>query len=121
MEDEQTKRQHQVLRHTLGATAAQDTLVYEESDERFNVGVGRTRDRKYILIECGSHTTTEYRYVEADLPTMEFRILAERFAVDDETAFQMLVKSSQDTNMKLTAVARWLTENAGVGARPTTS
>jgi ANTAR domain/GAF domain len=50
-------------------------------------------------------------------------ILAERFSVDDETAFQMLVKSSQDTNMKLTAVARWLTENAGsrMNARPGTS
>ena len=46
-------------------------------------------------------------------------ILAERFSVDDETAFRMLVKSSQDTNMKLTAVARWLTENAGAAkARP---
>ena len=43
-------------------------------------------------------------------------ILAERFSVDDETAFRMLVKSSQDTNMKLTAVAQWLTENAGTGA-----
>jgi hypothetical protein len=43
-------------------------------------------------------------------------ILAERFSVDDETAFRMLVKSSQDTNMKLTAVAKWLTENAGTGA-----
>ncbi|NMO93090.1 GAF and ANTAR domain-containing protein [Actinomycetospora sp. TBRC 11914] len=43
-------------------------------------------------------------------------ILAERFGVDDDTAFQMLVKSSQDTNMKLTAVAQWLTENTG-GAR----
>jgi hypothetical protein len=39
-------------------------------------------------------------------------ILAERFSVDDDTAFQMLVKSSQDTNMKLTAVAQWLTESA---------
>jgi ANTAR domain-containing protein/GAF domain-containing protein len=50
-------------------------------------------------------------------------ILAERFSVDDETAFQMLVKSSQDTNLKLTAVARWLTENAGskaARARPGT-
>ena len=38
-------------------------------------------------------------------------ILMERFTIDDESAFQMLVKSSQDTNMKLTAVARWLTES----------
>ncbi|MBE7182618.1 MAG: S9 family peptidase, partial [Terriglobus roseus] len=78
VEDEQTKRQHQIYRHTLGATADQDTLVYEDTDERFNVGVGRTRDRKYIFIECGSHTTTEYRYVEANTPTEEFRIIAER-------------------------------------------
>lgn len=39
-------------------------------------------------------------------------ILAERFSVDDETAFQMLVKSSQDTNLKLTAVAQWVAESA---------
>lgn len=35
-------------------------------------------------------------------------ILIERFKIDDEGAFQMLVRTSQDTNMKLTKVARWL-------------
>jgi ANTAR domain/GAF domain len=40
-------------------------------------------------------------------------ILMERFSIDDEAAFQMLVKSSQDTNMKLTEVARWLTSEVG--------
>jgi hypothetical protein len=46
-------------------------------------------------------------------------ILRERFKVDDEGAFQMLVKSSQETNMKLTAVAQWLTEDTGPDqARP---
>jgi hypothetical protein len=40
-------------------------------------------------------------------------ILMERFSLDDESAFQMLVKSSQDTNMKLTDVARWLTSEVG--------
>jgi len=38
-------------------------------------------------------------------------VLRERFKVDDEGAFQMLVKSSQDTNVKLTAVARWLLDD----------
>ena len=32
-------------------------------------------------------------------------ILAERFGVDNDDAFRMLVTSSQDTNLKLTAVA----------------
>lgn len=42
-------------------------------------------------------------------------ILMERFKVDDEAAFQMLVKSSQETNMKLTAVAHWLTDTVTGG------
>ena len=40
-------------------------------------------------------------------------ILMERFSLDDKGAFQMLVKSSQETNMKLTEVARWLTSEVG--------
>ncbi|MEJ2863659.1 GAF and ANTAR domain-containing protein [Actinomycetospora flava] len=39
-------------------------------------------------------------------------ILMERFTVDDDEAFQMLVNSSQDTNMKLVDVAHWLVEEA---------
>jgi hypothetical protein len=43
-------------------------------------------------------------------------ILMERYAVDADHAFQMLVRSSQDTNMKLTDVARWLTTDGRKGA-----
>lgn len=39
-------------------------------------------------------------------------ILMERFGVDADTAFTLLVRSSQDTNVKLLDVARWLTANA---------
>jgi hypothetical protein len=46
-------------------------------------------------------------------------ILMERFKVDDEDAFQMLVKSSQDTNLKLTAVAAWLTREVRASASTT--
>ena len=35
-------------------------------------------------------------------------ILMERFSVDCDEAFQMLVRSSQETNVKLVEVARWL-------------
>ena len=37
-------------------------------------------------------------------------ILMERFAVDGDEAFAMLVRSSQDTNLKLNDVARWLVD-----------
>jgi hypothetical protein len=45
-------------------------------------------------------------------------ILMERFTLDDEGAFQMLVTSSQDTNMKLTSVARWLIADVGASRDP---
>ncbi len=80
VEDEGTKRQHRVYRHLLGQPQAQDALVFDEPDERFNVGVGRSRDRKYLLLECGSHTTSECHYLEADTPTANFRLIAPRIA-----------------------------------------
>jgi hypothetical protein len=47
-------------------------------------------------------------------------ILMERFKIDDEAAFQMLVRTSQDTNMKLTKVACWLTTEQSHPTRPST-
>ena len=40
-------------------------------------------------------------------------ILMERFKINDDAAFRMLVTSSQDTNMKLNAVAQWLCDSIG--------
>lgn len=45
-------------------------------------------------------------------------ILMERYAVDSEQAFQMLVRSSQDTNLKLVDIARWLTTDGRREADP---
>jgi oligopeptidase B len=77
-EDEVTKRHDHVFRHRLGDSAAQDVVVYEEKDERFNVGVDKTRDCKYLLIESGSHTTSEWRFLSAYTPEGEFRVIAPR-------------------------------------------
>ncbi len=81
-EDEVTKRHNHLYRHTLGEPVAEDVLVFDETDERFNLGVGKTRDRRYIVLEVGSHTTSEGRFLPADTPTGEFRMIAPR--VDDQ-------------------------------------
>ncbi|MHB1021098.1 MAG: S9 family peptidase [Acidobacteriaceae bacterium] len=82
VEDDATKRHYRLYRHTLGSPQSADVLVYEEPDERFNLGAGRTRDGKYILLEIGSHITTEYRFLAADNPTGEFQRIAPR--IDDQ-------------------------------------
>jgi oligopeptidase B len=78
VEDEETKRQFQVFRHVVGRPQAEDSLVYEEGDERFNVGVGRTRDKKYIMLESASHTTSEEQFLLADQPEARWTVIEPR-------------------------------------------
>ncbi len=78
VEDEEQKRQFQLYRHTLGSLHDRDVLVYEESDERFNIGAGKTRDGKYLLLESASHTTAEQRFLSADDPAGIWTLIAER-------------------------------------------
>lgn len=84
-EDEQTKRQDKLWRHTIGGAPESDVLVYEEADERFNLGVGRTRDGQFLLMEAGSHTTSETRFLEASRSDGGFRILAPRMEEQEYT------------------------------------
>ena len=78
VEDEEQKRQFQLFRHTLHAPHATDVLVYQDDDERFNIGAGRTRDGKFIILESGSHTTSECQFLSADRPTGEFTLISPR-------------------------------------------
>ena len=61
-----------------GPIRATDTSSTKIPDERFNVGVELTRSRQYLLIESGSHTTSEWRYLRADQPQGEWNLIAPR-------------------------------------------
>ena len=78
VEDEEQKRQYQLYRHTLGTPHSDDALIYEEADERFNIGAGRTRDHQYIILESASHTTSEEQFLPSDDPTGPWRLLQPR-------------------------------------------
>ncbi len=78
VEEESTKRPYRIYRHALGRSA--HDLVYEEKDEAFNVGVFKTRSLRYLVLGIGSHTTSEARYLPADQPTAEWKVVAPRIA-----------------------------------------
>ncbi len=61
-------RPHQVWRHRLGAAVSSDTLVWEEPDERFYLDARSTKDGEYVVLQAGSHATTEVRLVPASSP-----------------------------------------------------
>ncbi|HEY1985128.1 MAG TPA: S9 family peptidase [Terracidiphilus sp.] len=78
VEDEEQKRQYQLYRHMRGTPYAADVLVYEDTDERFNLAAGRTRDCKFIVMESASHTTSESWVLPADQPEDEFKVICPR-------------------------------------------
>ncbi|MCA5891797.1 S9 family peptidase [Isoptericola sp. NEAU-Y5] len=71
-------RPYRVWRHRIGTPASEDVLVLEEPDERFWLGVGLSRSRRYLVVELGSKTTSEAWVLEADDPTGAFRRVWER-------------------------------------------
>jgi len=78
VEDEKTKRQYRLYRHVMGGETGNDQLVYEEKDERFSVGAGKSRSGKYIFMNIGSHTTSEGRMLDADHPEGEWKLIVPR-------------------------------------------
>jgi oligopeptidase B len=71
-------RPYRVWRHALGTPASQDVIVYQEDDEKFNVGVGLSRSERYLMIGSASSLTSEIRLLAADDPTGDFAIVAPR-------------------------------------------
>ncbi|HEY0307706.1 MAG TPA: S9 family peptidase, partial [Acidobacteriaceae bacterium] len=81
VEDEATKRHNQLFRYSAalaGEPGSGHTLVFEEPDERYNIGVGRTRDGEYIVLESASHITSECKVLPTSNPTGDFRLIAPR-------------------------------------------
>ncbi len=106
VEDEQQKRQHQLLRHTLGMPHSKDVLVYQDDDERFNLGLGRTRDGKYLVMESASHTTSECHFLCADDPAGNFRIVAPRedeheYSIDHRNGLWFIRTNDRGRNFRL--------------------
>lgn len=74
-EDPVTKRSDKVWRMRLGG---EPELLFEEKDELYYIGIGRTKDRRYLLIQCYSTDTYEYHVLDASKPDGSFAVLLPR-------------------------------------------
>ena len=62
-----------IKKHVLGTNPTSDTTVYEEKDNTNYIGVGKTKDRKYIFIISQSTMSSETFYIEANKPNATFK------------------------------------------------
>jgi len=106
VEDEEQKRQFQLWRHALGTPHASDALVYQDDDERFNLGAGRTRDGLYIVLESASHITSESHVLPAGVPNAEFTLISPRkdeheYSIDHRNGLWFIRTNDRGRNFRL--------------------
>ncbi|SDQ62875.1 S9 family peptidase [Pseudoxanthomonas sp. CF125] len=75
--DPETLLTVRVKSHVLGTPVSADKLVYEEKDDSFYMGIGRSRDDQFICISVESTVSSEQRCASASDPS-RFAVLAPR-------------------------------------------
>ena len=103
-EDPLTKRSNQLWRHAIGN--ADSELVYEETDELFEMRIRRTSDRKFVLAQIGASDSTEFRYLPTDRPAGELRVLSprepkHRYRVDHRDGLFYIVTNKDAVNFRI--------------------
>jgi oligopeptidase B len=74
-EDDVSKRSDKLWKHTLGGKSE---LVYQEKDEEFDIFAYRTRDKSMIFLGSQAKTVSEYRYLPANQPNGQWKVLYAR-------------------------------------------
>ncbi|WGW12406.1 S9 family peptidase [Saxibacter everestensis] len=64
-----------IWRHRIGTSADDDVKVFKEPDDRYWIGIGRSRSREYLILTAGSKITSEVHVLEAANPNGDFRVV----------------------------------------------
>ena len=104
-QDPQTLRSHLVYRHELGGSG-EDELVFDETDETFYCTIYRSRSDEYLFIHSGQTITDEVRFLSANDPTGEWKVVQPRergleYGVDHANGAFWIRTNWEATNFRL--------------------
>jgi oligopeptidase B len=101
-------RPDKLYRHRIGTDPADDALLFHEADESFYLWMHKTRDERFIMTYHYSTTAREMRFLSADQPDGELRIVQPRlegleyYAAHHKGAF-FIVNNDGAKNFKVSA------------------
>jgi oligopeptidase B len=104
-EEDHAKRAARLYRVEAFTDAAPE-LVFEESDERFSLEIFRSRSGAFLFLVTASHTTTEFRLLDAATPGVSFRLISGRrqdheYEVDHQGARLLIRTNDRGRNFRL--------------------
>src|SRR5256714_4678317 len=104
------RRSDAVWRHVIGTPRSSDIEVFHEKDVLDNVGVGRTKDDKYIVISDDGFTSSESRVIPTANPFAAAVVVAPRkanveYQVDHIGGAFLMTTNENAQNFKVTRLA----------------
>lgn len=117
--EDDAKRPSKVLRLSVDGGSPQ--VVWEETDRAYNVGIGRTRSGRFIVIASASSTTSDARLIDARQPGLSPVLVAPRvegqeYYVDDAAgagAGTLFIRANdKGRNFRLVSAAAGSTDRA---------
>jgi len=101
-----SERPFKLFRHQIGDDPKQDVLIFHEEDEAYFLFILKTRDDQYILTNHHSTRATEMRFLSADQPEGELKILLPRkdgveYLAAHHEGYFYIVTNHQAENFKL--------------------
>ena len=107
--DPVTLRGYRVMAHVLGTPVSADRMLYEEKDDNFQMGIGRTTDDRYVCITVKSTVSDEQRCAPIAQPTA-FTVIAPRARElrysADHLGERWIIRTNRNaTNYKLVTLA----------------
>ncbi|MEO9953891.1 S9 family peptidase [Nonlabens sp.] len=109
--DQQTLRADKIYKYELGEPAASNQLIFEEKDEIFNCFVYKTMSERFIMIKSSATLSDEVRFIDADQPDSEFKLVQERlpdmeYSVSHyKDSFYIMTNKDEATNFKIMKTA----------------
>ena len=103
---DEAMRPYQVWRHRLGSNPDDDVRVVEEPDDRFFLGVGRTKDGAYLVCSSSSQVTSEARVLRSEDPEGDWTMVEPRrqgieYSVDHQGDRFLIVTNDGAENFRL--------------------
>jgi len=103
---DESERPFKLFRHRIGDDPGQDGLVFHEEDEAYFLFILKTRDDQYILTNHHSTRATEMRFLSANQPSGELRILSPRkegveYLAAHHEGYFFVVTNAEAENFKL--------------------
>ena len=105
--DEITLRPDKIFKHILHSDAQDDTLIFFEKDETFDVSIYKSKSKKFLIITSSSTLTSEYRTLLSSNPNGKFKVFQKRtrgleYSISHYLdSFYVLTNKDKATNFKL--------------------